>query len=78
MKNLFKFITAISTLISIIFFVSCSGNNIKQIDYKERKLSTIYNSALDKLLDEQYEDAALEFEEVERQHPYSLWSKNQY
>ena len=55
--------------------VSCSGRKEKVLDYEERELSNIYNKALDKLLEKNYTEAALEFEEVERQHPYSKWSK---
>ena len=42
--------------------------------YIERPVEDIYNIAMDFLLDGSYEDAALTFEEVERQHPYSIWS----
>ena len=35
----------------------------------------IYGYALDSLLSFDYEKASLEFEEVERQHPYSEWAK---
>ena len=42
--------------------------------YIERPVEDIYNIAMDYLLDGAYEDAARAFEEVERQHPYSVWS----
>ena len=42
--------------------------------YIERPVEDIYNIAMDYLLDGSYEDAASAFEEVERQHPYSVWS----
>jgi outer membrane protein assembly factor BamD len=43
-------------------------------EYVERPVGELYNRAMDQLLDEQYEDAAQTFDEVERQHPYSTWA----
>ena len=42
--------------------------------YLERSVEDIYNYAMDLLLDKDYQMAALTFEEVERQHPYSMWA----
>ena len=42
--------------------------------YLERSVEDIYNYAMDLLLDKDYHMAALTFEEVERQHPYSMWA----
>ena len=47
----------------------------KQIPYEERSLNTIYKSALEKLNNKNYEEAIYEFDEVERQHPYSVWAR---
>lgn len=40
----------------------------------ERPVEEIYNNAMDLLETEWYETAAQEFDEVERQHPYSRWA----
>ena len=42
--------------------------------YLDRPVEDIYNYAMDLLLDKDYQMAALTFEEVERQHPYSMWA----
>lgn len=42
--------------------------------YVERPVEQIYNHAVDLLLDQKYLQAAKEFDEVERQHPYSVWA----
>lgn len=42
--------------------------------YAERPVEELYNSALDSLLSGSYVQAAEEFDEVERQHPYSVWA----
>lgn len=42
--------------------------------YVERPVEQLYNEAMDSLLDGNYGTAALSFDEVERQHPYSIWA----
>ncbi|MDB5410800.1 MAG: bamD [Rhodospirillales bacterium] len=42
--------------------------------YIERPAEEIYNSAMDKVLDSDYQKAAKDFDEVDRQHPYSVWA----
>ena len=53
-------------------FAACSGD--KATPYVERSVNALYNSALDFLEDGEYLEAANSFEEVERQHPYSVWA----
>jgi len=43
-------------------------------EYIERPVDNIYNTAVDHLTAERYQTAAKEFDEVERQHPYSVWA----
>ncbi len=42
--------------------------------YLERPVEDLYNEAFNLLLDGDFKDAARGFEEVERQHPYSVWA----
>ena len=42
--------------------------------YLERPVENLYNEAMDQLIAGQYDVAALTFDEVERQHPYSIWA----
>jgi outer membrane protein assembly factor BamD len=42
--------------------------------YLERPAEEIYNSAMDKVLDSDYQKASKDFDEVDRQHPYSVWA----
>ena len=62
-------------LLTSIFLFSCASTQDKEIEYIERSLYQIYSGALDDLISSDYEEASLEFEEVERQHPYSEWAK---
>jgi outer membrane protein assembly factor BamD len=43
--------------------------------YVARDVNTLYNSAKDRLDSRQYTTAAALFDEVERQHPYSIWAR---
>ena len=42
--------------------------------YVEQPVEVLYNRALDDLGRQEYKAAAKEFEEVDRQHPYSVWA----
>ncbi|MGV8996709.1 MAG: outer membrane protein assembly factor BamD [Parvibaculaceae bacterium] len=55
------------------FVGACSSD--KELPYDERPVETIYNNAMDLLADGAYVKAAAEFDEVERQHPYSIWAR---
>ncbi|MEX0694426.1 MAG: outer membrane protein assembly factor BamD [Rhodospirillales bacterium] len=58
-----------------LVMASLSACTVKEEpEYVERPVSSIYNSAMNYLQDDYYKDAAREFDEVERQHPYSVWA----
>ncbi len=54
-----------------LFLVACASD---PEPYVERPVEDIYNEAVDLLLAGDYGSAARQFDEVERQHPYSQWS----
>ena len=51
---------------------ACGGG--KQDVYVEKPVDDLYNKAMDQLVEERYPTAAKTFEEVESQHPYSVWA----
>lgn len=51
---------------------ACSGSEEKP--YVEQEVHNIYNTAVDALERGNYDAAAVRFDEVERQHPYSIWA----
>jgi outer membrane protein assembly factor BamD len=55
----------------------CAHGNKKKADTKfiARDVDTLYNLARDRLDKKQYKLAAQLFDEVERQHPYSVWAR---
>jgi len=46
----------------------------KPDEYVEGTVDTLYNQATDQLMAENYKTAAKLFDEVDRQHPYSIWA----
>jgi outer membrane protein assembly factor BamD len=48
--------------------------NDDELEYRELTVYEIYSQATEYLEEERYRDAALYFDEVERQHPYSVWA----
>ena len=43
--------------------------------YVARDVNTLYNAGYDRMRSRNYAQAALIFDEVERQHPYSVWAR---
>ena len=58
-------------LAGALLLAACAGN---KDTYVEKPVEDLYNSAMDQLLDHAYDKAAKSFDEVERQHPYSVWA----
>jgi len=60
-------------LIIFLINISCSTNTNEE-KFIERSVDEIYNSAMRYLESSKFKQASKEFEEVERQHPYSIWA----
>jgi outer membrane protein assembly factor BamD len=55
---------------------ACANNKAKKDQsYVARDVETLYSIAKDTLDKRQYKLAAAQFDEVERQHPYSVWAR---
>ncbi len=52
---------------------ACAGNN--EIEYVETPVEDLYNDAVDMIEQGRWADASVRFDEVERQHPYSVWAR---
>ncbi|HLN23712.1 MAG TPA: outer membrane protein assembly factor BamD [Patescibacteria group bacterium] len=64
---------AVAVVASLSFLGGC-GDDANKDTYKERPVEILYNEAIDLLNQEEYTLAAKAFDEVERQHPYSVWA----
>ena len=62
-------------VMAALVLAGCSSDGEEEIAYEERPVEAIYNKALDYLEAGDYRRAAAEFDEVERQHPYSVWAR---
>lgn len=71
-----KFATRL-ILIALIPLVvaSCQRNRPTSAAYVERPAETIYSEAVAMMDRSRYSEAAEQFDEVERQHPYSEWAR---
>lgn len=61
-----------ASLLSVSLLAACGGTDKKP--YVEQEVADLYSSAMRALENGAYAEAAREFEEVERQHPYSIWA----
>lgn len=60
-------------LAAVLALAACSGDK-KKDDYVERPATALYEDGMNELTAKRYKAAAKNFEEVERQHPYSAWA----
>jgi outer membrane protein assembly factor BamD len=61
-------------ILAALLAVALTACAAKEEEYIERPVEQIYNSAVNMLQEQRYPQAAKEFDEVERQHPYSVWA----
>jgi len=62
----------VAVIACVLLVGACAAN--KRESYVEAPVESLYNEATDALLANRYADAARLYEEVERQHPYSVWA----
>ncbi len=62
----------IAVFVTALLTAGCSDT--KEKEYVERSVEQLYNEAQNKLQENRPHEAATLFEEVERQHPYSMWA----
>ncbi len=62
-----------AALACAVLLSACSGKGDED-KYVEGSVESLYNQGMDGLLSENYKTAARFFDEVERQHPYSVWA----
>ena len=55
-----------------VWLAACGG--VKKDTYIEKPVDDLYNQAMDDMVEERYAPAATTFEQVESQHPYSVWA----
>ena len=68
----FQRVIAASVLLLVGVLLSACGD--KELEYREQSVFEIYSQAVVHLENGRFEQAAQYFDEVERQHPYSVWA----
>jgi len=58
--------------VGVLFLAACEGT--EEYDYEDRAVEDLYNAAMDSLESGSYPAASRLFDEVDRQHPYSVWA----
>ena len=66
---------ACAVALCLLLLAGCNSAGPKEVEYVERPVEVIYNQAIDELQKKRYFQAAEQFDEVERQHPYSVWAR---
>ena len=62
--------------VSALTISACSGRSDRpRLAYEERPVEALYNTGYQRVESERWADAIDYFQEVERQHPYSEWSR---
>ncbi len=59
---------------AVVAALLLSGCGEKKDTYVETPVDRLYNSAMDAVAKENWDRAAQQFDEVDRQHPYSVWA----
>jgi len=62
-------------VLAALTLAACGGADSEDLAYEERPVNELYNEAIDELEGGNYRAAAPLFDEVERQHPYSVWAR---
>ena len=69
-------LTIATVALSVLAISACSGTAKRpRLAYEERPVEALYNTGYERLQRERWGDAIDYFQEVERQHPYSEWSR---
>ncbi|HYJ52976.1 MAG TPA: outer membrane protein assembly factor BamD, partial [Allosphingosinicella sp.] len=70
-------VAIVAILVPLSACASFGGGGRTKADtrYVARDVNTLYNAAWDRMRQGNYAQAAIIFDEVERQHPYSIWAR---
>lgn len=71
------FLSTTASVLALLFVAACSDDNeddINELAKKNEDVDVLYDRARQSYAEKGYKRAIEEFEEVERQHPYSEWA----
>lgn len=65
----------VALIVGLAAGLAACGSNDNELDYVETPVEDLYNNAVDMVEQGRWADATVRFDEVERQHPYSVWAR---
>ena len=68
-------LTVAAVALMTVSMAACNHRQRPKLAYEERPVELLYNTGYDRLQSHRWADAVDYFQEVERQHPYSEWSR---
>jgi outer membrane protein assembly factor BamD len=68
-------VLALAVVATLTVSACNGGKNRPRLAYEERPVELLYNTGYERLQRQRWSDAVDYFQEVERQHPYSEWSR---
>jgi outer membrane protein assembly factor BamD len=77
MLKLNRSVVLLFAAVAVVPLAGCAHGNKNKLDtaYVARDVSSLYNAAKTSMDKGDYDQAAKLFDEVERQHPYSVWAR---
>ncbi|HEY5712866.1 MAG TPA: outer membrane protein assembly factor BamD [Allosphingosinicella sp.] len=78
MHKISRPVVLLALVASILPLTACANRGTRtraDTRYVARDVNTLYNAAFDLMRRHNYAAAAIVFDEVERQHPYSVWAR---
>jgi len=76
MTNFRPFLLPLMAAVVVLAVAGWAGSKAKgDTEYVARDVNTLYGMAKQRLDGGAYEEAGKMFDEVERQHPYSVWAR---
>lgn len=64
---------SLAAVVAILSLAAACGSD-DVVVLEDRPVEELYNAGMDQLADGDYQAASVSFEEVERQHPFSIWA----
>jgi outer membrane protein assembly factor BamD len=76
MKHFTHMLRISASVLALSLLVACGDGEVdeEKIAEKNESVDTLYNKAFDTMKGKEFKPAIEQFEEVERQHPYSEWA----
>ncbi len=75
LSNAFLLAVRVFAIVLVMGIAACGHDKKDTEDLQEQPVTELYNKGLKALNDHDYKTAVKQFDEVERQHPYSVWAR---